>query len=546
MKIKVNAAVVDTQELVLYCVDGTTHKISQGNPALAKVIKDITPILSANKIAEIDLDSYNEVPANPYKHHEENSGGIVKFFKVTKKRLTDFFKKDEEPATVALVPPMAVSVIQLDEQEPKKEVAPAPVVAAPVEEDSKWVDEMISKTVAKESAVAAEKALSAVAEIMQHAVPTSSPEFDKPTDATETVVAVVGGKVIDNVSRIEPHIKAAGKLKNYVGVTKFLERVASVADKRRHSVEDLMKFMERGDLPIADDGSIIIYKILNKKDDHFVDCHTGNVPQKVGSYVCMDESLVDQDRRNECSNGLHVARKHYLSNFAGNVCVIAKVAPEDVIAVPQYDANKMRVCGYHIIFQLSDEEFSLAKSGQSFTEEQSAKQLLGKAISGDHIGKTEEVRITGHKGTGIVVISLMTPQEKVESAADNLITSVDPQVETVDVVLRNTAAPVNPMDVVAATEAAPAVAPTEEKTVVVVVKTPKEPDPAKEPKKEAGKPPTRAEKAKALYARAKAAKGRERLLLATELLNFKAAAKVSWSSLGISDKEVENLKTWAK
>jgi hypothetical protein len=69
-------------------------------------------------------------------------------------------------------------------------------------------------------------------------------------------------------------------------------------------------------------------------------------------------------------------------------------------------------------------------------------------------------------------------------------------------------------------------------------------EPVVEPKEKA-KPPTRAQKAQALYESAKKAKGRERVLLATELLSFKATAKVSWSSLGITEDQVTKLKTWA-
>ncbi|MEL2330844.1 hypothetical protein, partial [Klebsiella pneumoniae] len=86
--------------------------------------------------------------------------------------------------------------------------------------------------------------------------------------------------------------------------------------------------------PIADDGCIVIYKLLLKdgpsdhKEFSYRDIHSQKVPQSVGTLVCMNESLVDPDRRNECSNGLHVARRQYLGNFSGNVCVLAKVAPE--------------------------------------------------------------------------------------------------------------------------------------------------------------------------------------------------------------------------
>lgn len=195
-----------------------------------------------------------------------------------------------------------------------------------------------------------------------------------------------------------------------------MARVAAVASKRNHSAQDLMKFLQKGDLPIADDGSIIIYKVLRSKSNGkhtYVDCHTKNVPQRVGSYVHMAESLVDPDRRNECSNGLHVARRGYVGGFSGDVCVIAKVAPEDVIAVPQYDANKMRVCGYHILFELSDDDFKKLKKNQPITDTTEGKLLVGRAIAGDHPPPIENVKITEHHGRGIVITSLQVAKAPV-------------------------------------------------------------------------------------------------------------------------------------
>jgi hypothetical protein len=192
-------------------------------------------------------------------------------------------------------------------------------------------------------------------------------------------------------------------------------------DKRKHSVEDLLKFMERGDLPIADDGSVIIYKVLKRQGDRtdgkYVDCHSGKVAQWTGAYVCMDENLVDPNRRNECSNGLHVARRGYISGFSGfsgDVCVLAKLAPEDVIAVPEYDANKMRVCGYHILMELSDTQYELLRKNRPITEDPEGKKLLANALAGNHIHRTHEVRITGQMGAGVKV----TPLEKPKTMAD--------------------------------------------------------------------------------------------------------------------------------
>lgn len=179
-------------------------------------------------------------------------------------------------------------------------------------------------------------------------------------------------------------------------------------DKRKHSVEDVFRFLEKGDLPIADDGCIIAYKLLNKQNnDTFVDIHTGKVTQRVGSYVIVDESLVDPNRHRDCSNGIHVARRDYLGSFSGNVCTLIKLPPENIIAVPHGDPRKVRTTGYHIIGVISPEGTSALKRNNHMTNSPLDQRLLASAISGKHIARIEEVRITGHLGEGVVVTPLI-------------------------------------------------------------------------------------------------------------------------------------------
>lgn len=394
--VRVVAAVVNTAELTLYIDDGSILKIPQGDPRLRKIIDAVTPIVAAGGIAEISLDEHNH-----YKEFEEKTNGLVQFFKVAKNKLASFFK-----------------------QEAKKEVVPQVIGSIPQEKPATE-----PKTEVKTSAEV-QKLNSAVDEIMKHAKPVHSNDQLK---EEETVIAVVDKKVIPDVQNIKGQITASLQT-GTKGVEAFMARVAAVASKRNHSAQDLMKFLQKGDLPIADDGSIIIYKVLRLKSNGkhtYVDCHTRNVPQRVGSYVHMDESLVDPNRRNECSNGLHVARRGYVGGFSGDVCVIAKVAPEDVIAVPQYDANKMRVCGYHILFQLSDDDFQKLRKNQPITDTADGKLLIGRAIAGDHPPPIENVKITEHGGRGIQITPLQAAKAPVVEVKPAVALNVNGEVNAI-------------------------------------------------------------------------------------------------------------------
>lgn len=409
--IRVIAAIVDTERLTLYKEDGSTEEIPQGDVRLAQIVAQINPILAVpGAVAEVDLDYGQE--ANPYTEYEEKSFGLVKFFRVAKKKVAEFFNKVNpvEPMVMgAMVQQQGVEPAMIDPHT-AAELRSRP--STPAEDEA--LNEMLSPTPTVIEPVTAVKQ-EALAEILKHAVPASSSKFrtqdlgatnDKGHDTdgdVDTVIAMVGERIVPDAHKLAPQIVHANTKDDPMALAVFMERLAQVAEQRSHSAEDLLKFMSRGDLPIADDGSIVIYKILKKSQEgRYVDCHTAKVSQTLGSYVHMDAKLVDPNRRNECSNGLHVARRQYLGGFSGNVCVLAKVRPEDVIAVPDYDANKMRVRGYHILFELSESDFNRVKSNNPLQSEQGL-HLLTRALRGDHPDITELVEITEHGGGGVKI-----------------------------------------------------------------------------------------------------------------------------------------------
>lgn len=443
--IRIIAAVVDVHNLTLYKSDGETLIIPQGDSRVRPIVEEITPLLISQGYAEIHIRASD---VNAYAQFEEQSTGLVKFFRVAKDRLKNLFAKEAKEPVLGMVPPLSVGPV------------PTPAIEQADQKKAGYFTPL-AKTKATQ-------AMAAVTEILQHAVSVSSPEFHENTvakqgdiaDATgytnkstadtpeaDTIIAVMGNTIIPGVEKIKTQFARATKMGSTLGVENFLKRLGTVIEHRSHSVEDLLKFMERADLPIADDGSILIYKVLARKGEKYVDCHTKQVEQWVGAYVCMDPSLVDHNRNNECSNGLHVARRGYIREFSGDVCIMAKLAPEDVIAVPAYDANKMRVCGYHILMELTAEQYELLKHNRPITDNTGGRVLLAAALVGNHIQRTHEVRITGHKGNGVVVTALtrttatkpvITPAAPKEAATlDNLTKEIqDIPVQPKDVIQR--------------------------------------------------------------------------------------------------------------
>lgn len=381
---RIVAVVVDVTKALFYRQDGTTFEILQGDERLRPLLEKVTPLINSWGYADVDLTTENS-----FKEFEEKSTGGFRFFKVAKEKLKSFFGGDpKEP-----VPPLVSGVLPS-----------TPKLSAAVEEIMANAIPVNAQNFNEEGVAAQRPTVEAHGHTPNDQANNGKEEyFDK---HAHTIVAISPkGGVIPGVERIKSQFSAAAKSGNTKGMEAFMSRLAPVMERRKHKVEDLLRFMERGDLPVADDGSIIIFKRLERRGEvSYVDCHSKKVIQKVGSYVFMDESLVDDNRSNECSNGLHVARRGYMRSFNGNVIVLAKVNPEDVIAVPSYDANKMRVCAYHIINELTQEQFSCIVNNRPISDAPGGAELLGNAIAGNHIGIVERVRIGASMGGDLEII----------------------------------------------------------------------------------------------------------------------------------------------
>lgn len=346
MKVTVVAAAVNTRHLILFLDDGTEYRIPQGDSRLKPVLDEVLPYMRRREKVTITIPEEGDTTI--YSEMEKTSK-VVKFFRV------------------------ATSVI--------KKLLPTKDTAEPMERIGLTdpSNDSVDKT---------------IEEIMSNSVPHSN--VDPKEDGT-TVVAVVDNKfAIPDAHKMKLQIKNSLKTKNTKGVENFFTRLANIGARRGHTAQELMRFIERGDLPLTDSGDILVYKALQSTDveGEFVDVHTRKVKQRVGDIVCMAESLVDPSRRLECSSGLHIARKEYLRHFGGDTMVLAVVRPEDVVAVPDYDANKMRAMAYHIIFQLTKEMADQVRAAEgSFTDVEGASKILANAIAGNYDAPKRRVEI---------------------------------------------------------------------------------------------------------------------------------------------------------
>lgn len=345
------AMIVDDLSATFYAHDGEVFVLPTSRPATKALIETVAPIVAAHKTAHIDLAALS-----PTSIMQQKTGGLMRFVRSSVKKLGALFGVSDETVEAMQAnghgSESEVTVALVDIPDP----APAP---AGMTEVQKKVVERATKTVA-----------------------------------------------VPGVDALENHFMS--EYQNPAAMEKFLQRIAAVIDKRGHSVQDLLTFMRKSDLPVADDGRIVAYKVLktHPSNGKIVDCHTGNVQQRVGSIVEMDESLVDPNRRNECSNGLHIARRAYLKGFSGDKMMLVKIAPEDVIAVPQGDPDKMRVARYQIVAEVPKDLHAILRSNKAMTTDSEASVLLGNVLKGNHAEAIEVVKIGGHHGSNVKVTSL--------------------------------------------------------------------------------------------------------------------------------------------
>ena len=177
----------------------------------------------------------------------------------------------------------------------------------------------------------------------------------------------------------------------------------------------------------------------------------------------------------------------------------------------------MRVCGYHILHKLSDAQYSKLKNNRPITDDDAGRKLLSDILAGNHIGKTQKVQITGHLGTNVITTdyskeTIPTPEEVKPSVQEDapkplgLALPDNSKETTVDT-------PVDPKQLA--------------KQVAAVVQA---------------TALSKKEQALAIYARISSGSTEQASIdAAIELVALKKAAKKSWTNLGLTNQQGQNV-----
>lgn len=143
------------------------------------------------------------------------------------------------------------------------------------------------------------------------------------------------GVVEDNINRIKPFL--INMFKN-----PFIDAPQEIYD-----------YCKAMDFEITDDGCFLAYK--NVRSDLGSIYDNGATKHKIGEYT--EVKMYDTDRTNTCSKGLHFCSKSYLNHYAGDVTIIVKINPMDVVSIPvDYNFAKGRCRKYMTVGILNDKD----------------------------------------------------------------------------------------------------------------------------------------------------------------------------------------------
>lgn len=248
-------------------------------------------------------------------------------------------------------------------------------------------------------------------------------DIEYAVEPTGSVTAKIEGNEVPNVEKLSEHISQAEDQGYSQGIKKLIERMSKI--DRKHSVNDLMDFLQHSCLPITIDGDILAYKRLSRfAEGNLFDTHTNSVPQKVGTYVCVPDGYVDDRRNVSCSQGLHIGNRDYVRGFVGNTVVVALVKPEDVITVPtDYSSGKVRAKGYQIVYELTPAQVDKFNN-HTLSNEEILGHTLDNLVSGIFPPANERVMITKPNGREIEITKLEPYAIKVPKTKVTGVTSV--------------------------------------------------------------------------------------------------------------------------
>ena len=120
----------------------------------------------------------------------------------------------------------------------------------------------------------------------------------------------------------------------------------------------LFNFINNREMPVLPTGEVIGYKGVR---EDFMDIYSGSVHNYIGAEISMERKNVDDNPDHGCSYGYHVGSHNYANSWRGSEGKLLLVAffPEDAVSVPHDSTEKLRVCKYRVIADITKRPHAL-------------------------------------------------------------------------------------------------------------------------------------------------------------------------------------------
>jgi hypothetical protein len=172
-------------------------------------------------------------------------------------------------------------------------------------------------------------------------------------------IEIVGDQILFNGQALHGYLvnKILGFMRSGLSVDHLLEFLKNLqSNPSMRAREELYKFLETEDLPVTEDGHFLAYKAVRS---NWMDKHSGKINNSVGCVIAMPRANVDDNQEVGCSKGLHAGSLSYVSGFGnercGDIFLIVKINPADVVCIPREDCRKLRCCRYEVVGTMKGE-----------------------------------------------------------------------------------------------------------------------------------------------------------------------------------------------
>ena len=203
--------------------------------------------------------------------------------------------------------------------------------------------------------------------------------------ATKGRVVIYEGEVLFDYKPVPDYL--GQRILEHLGANLPIDSLCKMTEKLMQNPnldvrQDLFKWLEKGQMPIFEDGDILGYKIILS---NFTSVHRNkegiNISHAIGTEVSMPREDCDGDRNRTCSSGLHFCSLSYLpkygtvSNKDTHRIVIVKIDPVDVVAIPKdYNQAKARCCRYTVVNEVDYNQLEQKIHGVFVYGEQTIKE----------------------------------------------------------------------------------------------------------------------------------------------------------------------------